>query len=229
MTINRKICPPGLKNNPNKNLTSINYITIHTTGNYAATAGAKNHADYLFNGSAGAQASWHYSVDAKEIWQSFEDRQMCWHAGDGSSGPGNSTSIGVEICVNDKAAFKKACENAAWLTAELLKRHKLTIDKVVPHNRWSGKNCPMELRSGAWGVTWADFIGMVKKALEPPAPVPTPTPPVPAPPTDPNKPSDWAEESWAWAKREGITDGTRPKDNTTREQTAAMLHRALEE
>lgn len=162
MTINRKICPAGLKNNPNKNLTAIKYITIHCTGNYTATAGAKNHADYVYTGSGGAQTSWHYTIDGKEIWQHFEDRQECWHAGDGTNGPGNSTSIGLEICVNNKAAFKQACENAAWLTSELLKKHGLTIDKVVQHNKWNGKNCPAELCSGAWGVTWADFIAMVK-------------------------------------------------------------------
>ena len=177
MTINKKLCPAGLKNNPNKNLTAIKFITIHCTGNYSATAGAKSHADYVYNGSGGAQTSWHYTIDAKEIWQHFEDTQQCWHAGDGTTGPGNSTSIGLEICVNDRAGFKKACENAAWLAAELLKKHKLSIDKVVQHNRWSGKNCPAELRSGAWGVTWAQFLEMVKKNMAPaaaPAPAPAP-------------------------------------------------------
>jgi len=227
MTIHRKICPPGLRNNPNRNLASISYITIHNTGNYAATATARNHADYLFGGSAGAQASWHYTVDSNEIWQSFEDYRACWHAGDGTNGPGNSTSLAVEICVNNRAMYKKACENAAWLTAELLKRHGLTIDRVVQHNRWSGKDCPREKRSGIWGVTWADFIGMVRKALEPPAPVPEPAP-TPPPPADPNKPSDWAQDAWDWAKRKGITDGTRPKDNATREQMVTMLYRALD-
>lgn len=167
MTINRKICPAGLKNNPNKNLASISFITVHCTGNYSATASAKNHADYIYGGSGGNQTSWHYTIDSKEIWQHFEDERETWHAGDGTNGSGNSTSIGLEICVNDKASFKQACVNAAWLTAELLEKHNLTIDKVVQHNRWSGKNCPAELRSGIWGVTWADFIAMVKENLTP--------------------------------------------------------------
>lgn len=167
MTINRRICPSGLKNNPNKNLASISFITVHCTGNYAATATAKNHADYIYGGSGGNQTSWHYTIDAKEIYQHFEDKQETWHAGDGTNGPGNSTSIGLEICVNDKANFRQACDNATWLTAELLKRHNLTIDKVVQHNRWSGKDCPQELRNGAWGVTWSEFLEMVKKHLAP--------------------------------------------------------------
>ena len=165
MTINKKLCPFGLKNNPNKSLTAVSYITIHCTGNYNATAGAKNHADYQCNGSGGSQTSWHYSVDAKEIWQSFTDTQACWHAGDGTSGPGNSTSIGLEICVNDRAVFGLACQNTAWLTAELLKRHSLGIDRVVQHFKWNGKGCPAELRSGAWGVTWERFLEMVREYL----------------------------------------------------------------
>ncbi len=104
MTINRKICPNGLKNNPNKNLTAVRFVTIHTTGNYKPTATAKGHAAYIFNGSGGARVSWHYSVDATEIYQHFEDYQACWHAGDAAFGPGNMTSLAIEICVNDKAA-----------------------------------------------------------------------------------------------------------------------------
>ena len=59
------------------------------------------------------------------------------------------------------------------------------------------------------------------------ATVPTPpTPPrVPEPAPDPNKPSDWAAASWYWATREGITDGTNPRGNATREQVATMLYR----
>jgi len=45
-TINKKLCPDGLKNNPNKDMDAIKYVTIHTTANYAPTATAKNHADY---------------------------------------------------------------------------------------------------------------------------------------------------------------------------------------
>ena len=235
MDINQKLCPAGLKNNPNKPLASISYITIHCTGNYNATAGAKNHAEYLYAGSGGSTMSWHYSVDGDSIWQSFRDDQACWHAGDGSGGPGNSTSIGIEICVNSKSVFPRACANAAWLAARLLKKHGLTIDKVVQHYRWSGKDCPMEIRSGSWGVTWDGFITEVKEQLvmlAAPAPVQPVAPPEPpksdpnivkAP--DPNEPSAWARDAWNWAKGLGITDGKRPKANTTREELATILHR----
>ena len=168
MVINRKICPAGLKNNPNKGMTAIEYVTLHCTGNYKPTADAKGHAAYLLNGSAGARTSWHYTCDSGAIVQHFEDWQACWHAGD-ANGPGNFSSIGIEIAVNDKAGFKQACRNAAWLTAHLLKKHNLGTNRIVQHNKWNGKNCPAEIRSGAWGVTWADFLAMVDEYLAPKA------------------------------------------------------------
>ncbi|MDR7870296.1 MAG: N-acetylmuramoyl-L-alanine amidase [Tissierellaceae bacterium] len=38
-------------------------------------------------------------------------------------------------------------------------------------------------------------------------------------------PSPWAKEAWDWAIKNGITDGTRPKDNATREEIITMLYR----
>ena len=73
-----------------------------------------------------------------------------------------------------------------------------------------------ELRSGAWGVTWADFIAMVKNQNAPPVP-----PIVP----ETSSPSDWAREAWAWAMNLGtITDGSNPKNAATREQIVTMLY-----
>ena len=211
MKINQMLCPPGLRNNPNRLLKYVDFITIHGTGNYNPTATANSHAKYQCNGSGGTQTSWHYTVDKSEIWQSFCDDQECWHAG---SSTGNATSIGIEIAVNDRAGFSTACENTAWLTAELLKNHNLTIDKVVQHNYWSGKNCPAELRSGAWGVTWEDFLGMVQKNL--------------APKEEPlfkpgHIPSEWARESWEWAVSNKITDGTNPQASASREQVIHLM------
>lgn len=37
--------------------------------------------------------------------------------------------------------------------------------------------------------------------------------------------SDWAKESWDWAKKNNITDGKRPKDNMSREEMVTMLYR----
>ena len=39
------------------------------------------------------------------------------------------------------------------------------------------------------------------------------------------EPSKWAKESWAKAHELGLLDGTRPHDNVTREELAAVLVR----
>jgi len=157
--IHQKLVPSGLGNHPNRLLTAISYITIHTTGNRNPTATAAAHARLQARGNDGRQASWHYTVDEKEIWQSFKDEQQCWHAG---TRAGNETSIGIEICINSQKGFANACEKAAWLTAYLLKKHHLSIENVLQHWDWSGKNCPAELRSGIWGVNWGEFLRMVE-------------------------------------------------------------------
>ncbi|GHU55462.1 hypothetical protein AGMMS49975_17290 [Clostridia bacterium] len=207
MKINRKICKAGLKNNPNKPLRGIEYVTIHTTGNTAKDANAKMHADYQFGGSGTREASWHYTVDADEIWQSFEDTSACWHAGDGN-GNGNFESIAIEICDNDKAGFALACGNAAELAAELLLRYELDISRVKQHFAWSGKDCPRELRSGVWGVTWAEFLEEVKNNMAK------------------DKPSEWAKEAWEWGVSKGIIADDNPKLNITKEQAITMLYKS---
>jgi len=213
--IQTRLVPDGVPNNPNRNMASVAYITIHNTGNYTPGAGAKMHADYQYNGSGRREASWHYTVDATEIWQSFDDRRMCWHAGDGN-GPGNASSIGIEICVNDESGFAKACDNAARLAAMLLRKHNLPVEHVVQHNRWNGKDCPAELRSGRWGMTWRHFIEAVQMYAAPPIVTPAE-----------DAPSPWATEAWAWACDDGITDGTRPQTAATREEVVTLLYRAF--
>lgn len=155
------------------------YITIHQTGNTSKGANAQAHANIQSRLNP-RQASWHYQVDDKEIIQSFDDKVKCWHATDGT-GPGNSSSIAIEICVNSDGDYKKSIQNAAKLTKYLLDKHGLSIDKVKQHRDWYAKDCPAQLRAGYKGITWNDFINMVKvesavtkPAAKPPAPAKKP-------------------------------------------------------
>ena len=56
----------------------------------------------------------------------------------------------------------KAYENAIELVKILLKYHNFTIDKVVQHNKWSGKDCPQLLRANKFGYNWDWFIKQCK-------------------------------------------------------------------
>ena len=60
-----------------------------------------------------------FQVDDDSIYQSLPTNEVGWHAGDGN-GSGNMKSIGIEICVNSDGNFKRAVENAAWLTKHLM-------------------------------------------------------------------------------------------------------------
>jgi len=129
------------------------YIVIHETANTRAGANANAHARLQASGNS-RQASWHYTVDDKEIVQSFSDNAQCWHAGNKYY---NENSIGIEICVNGDGDFKKAVDNAVKLTKHLMDKYNIPASNVIQHNTASGKNCPRYLRSGEKGVSWGDF------------------------------------------------------------------------
>lgn len=155
MKIHKQLLPQKAKNVPGRTMKP-RYITIHNTANTSKGANAKAHANYMSNGSGGRQASWHYTVDDKEIWQSLADTQQGWHAGDGR-GAGNTQSIGIEICENSDGDFNQAVENAVWLVRQLIERHNIPISNVVPHHHWSGKDCPRKLLP-----RWEEFISAVE-------------------------------------------------------------------
>lgn len=141
-----------------KGVNPCNYITIHDTGNTSRGANALNHAKFINNGSS---STWHYTVDDKQVVQHFPDNIQCWHAGDGK-GKGNTESIGIELCINSDGNFSKTVDNAVDLVVYLIKKHNIPVDRVVQHNKWSGKNCPNSLRNNTHGIIWYDFVNKVK-------------------------------------------------------------------
>lgn len=135
-------------------------ITIHNTANNASAA---NEIAYMRRNNN--QTSFHYAIDDIEIVQGILENRNAWHAGD-SHGPGNMTTIAIEICYStgDKEKFEKAQRNAAEFTAAKLKEYGWEIDKIYPHKHWSGKHCPHRTLD-EYG--WDYFINMVKEFLVP--------------------------------------------------------------
>ncbi|OJF16363.1 MAG: hypothetical protein A6D91_11925, partial [Bacillaceae bacterium G1] len=132
------------------------YITVHETDNTDAGADAERHAKYLAENPATAKkpVSWHFTVDDKKIVQHLPTNEMGYHAG---SGTGNQQSIGVEICVNRDGDYEKAIQNAVWLVKKLMTDHGIPVSRVVPHQHWTGKNCPRNLLP-----RWQEFIAAVQ-------------------------------------------------------------------
>ena len=140
-----------------------NFITIHNTGNIGAPA--KNNHNYMKNCNKNGErtASWHFTVDDKEIYQAAPANMRCYHAG---TSRGNNTSIGIEICMfNDKERQRKAYLNAIELVKILLKHYNLSVDKVRQHYEWTKKDCPTWLRSGKFGFTWTWFTKQISETL----------------------------------------------------------------
>ena len=170
--ITEKLIPKNNKCRPGT-VRKKQWIVIHETANTSKGAGAENHAKYLANLAAENKTylSWHYTVDDKNIIRHIPDNEIAWHAGDGEKeGGGNMAGIGVEICVNPESDYSKALDNAAELTAVLLKNNGLTLASVRQHHEFSsyGKNCPQRMRdNGLWNTFLEKVSAYFKDASRP--------------------------------------------------------------
>ena len=131
-------------------------LTIHSTDNPSSTA--QNERDWLTNPDNHRAASWHICVDEKQAVMAIPLNERAVHAGNKQ---GNDTSISLEIC--ESGNREKTLQNAAEVTAQLLRERGWGVDKLRQHHDWSGKNCPRILRdTGRWD--W--FVEQVKQKLE---------------------------------------------------------------
>lgn len=218
-------------------------ICIHETDNPKAGADADAHSRLQYRGNS-RQASWHWQVDDQEAVQSFTHNWRCWAAGNTQ---GNNEAIHIEICVNSDGNYKQAVQNAARLVSIIMKEEQLTINDVVQHHYYSGKNCPRMMRGGSI-ISWNQFLQMItesegltvsqynelkaenaklqaeiqniKDALNKKADLIS------------NKDITNAEEmkeAWEWAVKEGLIKGHgnsyNPAGALTREQMATILKR----
>ena len=144
-----------------------------------------------------------------------------WHAG----GKANDTHIGFEICedgLTDRNYFNAVYKEAVELCAYLCQQFGLTEKDIICHSEGAkmgiaSKHADVMHWFPKHGKNMDTFRAEVKKELEKLKGGSTVS--------DKNVPSSWAKEAWEWAKKEGITDGTRPKDTMTREEMVTMLHR----
>lgn len=141
------------------------YIVIHETANTSVGANARNH--YLYwNREPNANASTHFVVDNREIYQMLELNQGAYHVGDnkGHSAITNLNSIGIEIAVNQDGDFYQARENAIQLTINVMKALDMDISQLKRHYDASGKNCPTNMLLD--GSLWTDFVMQVGEGLK---------------------------------------------------------------
>ncbi|WP_205074111.1 N-acetylmuramoyl-L-alanine amidase [Bacteroides caccae] len=133
------------------------FITIHSTANPKGDANA--HSRYLNSGKS-RSLNWHFTVDQFGAYQHIPTTETGHHAD--HSGPGDKYSVAIEMCEctthNPAIIYNKT----AKLTALLMQRYGVPLRNVVPHNYWSGKNCPAPLMTnGRPGYKWSWFISRV--------------------------------------------------------------------
>ncbi len=149
-------------------------VTIHNTNDLKnVQEDAEQYTRATWPNANMNDARVHYYVDDINAWQNLEDTEVGWHAGDGSGGPGNGTTISIEIIMDGSGSPEdvKGEENGAKLAALLLHKYGLGIDKLYTHNHWMGhpdsivqgarKNCPLYILPH-----WAAFKAKVAAYLE---------------------------------------------------------------
>lgn len=141
-----------------KNITKINrtvaknrkkkYIVIHYTANNGDTA--KGNSEYFKEVNRNASA--HYFIDEKEIYQVVEDKDVAWSVGAKKyrhKDCRNENSINIELCsrllsgTKDCYYFKdETIKQAQELTAMLMKQYNIPVENVLRHYDVTGKICP---------------------------------------------------------------------------------------
>lgn len=135
--------------NFSKTNNSQKYIVIHDTANESPKAGANSHREYFQNNNR--HVSIHYIVDKTKIIHALQDNYSAHHVGDRGNILGdktNHTTIGIELCVNDKKGsegWEMVKENCVYLVKELMEKYNIPVDRVIMHKDASGKLCPARL------------------------------------------------------------------------------------
>ena len=175
LNLRQMLVPPGQAGRRIEFPMRAKYITIHNTQNPGATA--LQHATGMRNGAFRGRSqwnrtgylTWHFTVDDVQAIQSLPLNIQGEHAD--HDGPGNKTSIGIEICeFGSRARQAAAIDRAARLTAYVMHEKGIRLDHVVPHYHWpqmhfggNKKNCPIILLdAGKPGPRWEAFLRKVR-------------------------------------------------------------------
>ncbi|MDW8006441.1 MAG: N-acetylmuramoyl-L-alanine amidase [Thermomicrobium sp.] len=158
------LVPRGAANRPGYPLRAA-WVTVHETANENPGADARAHQRFVHSGGGAEGVSFHFVVDDQRIVQLLPTTENGWHAGDGAQGPGNRTSVALELCVNRDGDWERTQEHGARLVASLCRAFGLTPEQVVPHQHWSGKQCPRRLLAQGFD----GFRARVRQRLSAPA------------------------------------------------------------
>ncbi|MDE6182370.1 MAG: N-acetylmuramoyl-L-alanine amidase, partial [Eubacteriales bacterium] len=141
------------------------HLVIHYTANNGDTA--KGNCNYFKTGNRNASA--HYFVDEKEVWQSVEDNDTAWHCGTKGTYYHNScrneNAIGVELCSEKDSKGNyyfndETIKNAVELVKMLMKKYNIPVENVVRHYDVTHKVCPAPFVNNV--KAWDNFKNKLK-------------------------------------------------------------------
>lgn len=147
---------------------NIHWVVVHDTASAATGSNALAHANYLYNNAINENplwVSWHYTIDDHDIYQHLPEVERGYHAGDGSTNPGdgsylgggNRNGIGIEMSINDDGDMMRTWQRTAKLVVDILLRHDLPLSQATYHNDFSGKDCPNTLRNAGLIPLFEEF------------------------------------------------------------------------
>lgn len=134
------------------------------------------------------------------------------YAGIGTTGGGvkgayfESSQVGIRAQIQHLKAY---CNKKPLIQAQVDPRFHLVTRGIAP--------C-VENLNGRWAVPGKGYGESIMKIVEEMKKMDNQTN---------SDVSEWAEESWKWAIKNNITDGSNPKKNCTREEVITMIRRAL--
>jgi len=171
INLNVSLIPEGKYGRRLKREMQPTYITIHSTQN--PTGDAYAHAKALgrgaLRGGVCGYLCWHFTVQEDVVIQHLPTNERGEHAD--FDGPGNTYSIGIEMCEHEGNDQVATMERTAKLAATLMYYHKIPIENIRAHYHWPragynppNKDCPhFLLENGLPGETWRWFVGRVNR------------------------------------------------------------------
>ena len=151
----------------NRKPADIKFLVFHYVG---AVSSAYNNT--VFFKDLYREASAHYFVDEKSIWQCVLEKDIAWHCG--TSGAymhpscRNDNSIAIELCVKKDALGKwffepQTVQNTLDLTAVLVEKYGIGAEGFLRHYDVTGKICPEPWVRDV--PAWESFKQKVKKPV----------------------------------------------------------------
>lgn len=134
---------------------AIDRIVVHYT---ATLASARNNAVY-FSRNERQGSSAHFFLDdiTDEIYQSVDEGDTAWHAGNWDM---NCRRIGIEVVSAGGDYSEVEVGKLAWLVGVLMRRYGIGPEGVIRHYDVTGKICPAPyIAAGRWAALKARICG----------------------------------------------------------------------